>query len=129
VAYWHGKPESRHSATDEPQVPVLTSQIPDSRLDRRCTKDRRPDHAADRRIVASVLPAVPAPTGATRPRPRRARAVAAKNQSDKGGASCRDKADLQWDGSMGSSGTPVGRPPVLRTSRRRMHERGKGVYA
>jgi hypothetical protein len=29
VAYWHGKPGSRHSATDEPQVPVLTSQIPE----------------------------------------------------------------------------------------------------
>ena len=29
VAYWHGKPGSRHSATDEPQVPVLMSQIPE----------------------------------------------------------------------------------------------------
>jgi hypothetical protein len=29
VAYWHGSPGSRHSATDEPQVPVLMSQIPE----------------------------------------------------------------------------------------------------
>ena len=29
VAYWQGRPESRHSATDEPQVPVLMSQIPE----------------------------------------------------------------------------------------------------
>jgi hypothetical protein len=29
VAYWHGRPGSKHSATDEPQVPVLVSQIPE----------------------------------------------------------------------------------------------------
>jgi hypothetical protein len=32
VAYWHGKPGSRHSATDEPQVPVLVSQIPEQQI-------------------------------------------------------------------------------------------------
>jgi hypothetical protein len=47
-----------------------------------------------RSIVATALPAVSAPTGATR-RPGRASAVAAKNQPDNGGASCRNKADVQ----------------------------------
>ena len=32
VAYWHGRPGSKHSATDELQVPVLVSQIPEQQI-------------------------------------------------------------------------------------------------
>jgi hypothetical protein len=32
VANWHGDPRSRHSATDELQVPELVSQIPEQQI-------------------------------------------------------------------------------------------------